>query len=148
MKHLPQRWLALLAFWLTDETFVVVIARYNEPDNSPYKHWFFLGSALFMYINWQVCTIIGVVAGSHIPDASRWGLDFAMDVTFIGMLIPLVRSRPVLVCVLVAAVTAVLAHSLPNQLGLMVAALLGVGVGVLADTLNTKPTITEAEGRQ
>src|SRR5262249_43779897 len=29
VKHLPQRWLAPLGFWLTDESYVVVIARYN-----------------------------------------------------------------------------------------------------------------------
>ncbi len=38
MKKLPQRWLVPLGFSLTDETFVVVVSRYNEPDESPYKH--------------------------------------------------------------------------------------------------------------
>src|SRR5687768_2624482 len=32
MRHLPQRWLLPLGFWLTDESFAIVIARYNEPD--------------------------------------------------------------------------------------------------------------------
>ena len=62
MKHLPARWLIPLGFWLTDESFVVVIARYTQPDASPFKHWYFLGSALFMYINWNICTLIGVIA--------------------------------------------------------------------------------------
>lgn len=44
MKHLPQRWLLPLGFWLTDETFVIVITRYNQPDTSPFKHWYHLGS--------------------------------------------------------------------------------------------------------
>src|SRR4051812_20505429 len=46
MKHLSQRWLLPLGFWLTDETFVVVITRYNQPDNSPFKHWYHLGSSV------------------------------------------------------------------------------------------------------
>ncbi|MBZ0286076.1 MAG: AzlC family ABC transporter permease, partial [Anaerolineae bacterium] len=95
MKHLPQKWLLPLGFWLTDETFVVVVARYNAHDQSPYKHWYHLGSSLFMYINWNVCTLISIVAGQTIPDLSQWGLDFALYVTFIGMLIPLIKSRPV-----------------------------------------------------
>lgn len=153
MKHLPQRWLAPLAFWLTDESFVVVIARYNEPDDSPHKHWFFFGSALFMYSNWQLWTIIGVFAGSHIPDASRWGLDFAMVVTFIGMLVPLVRSRAVLVCVVVAGITAVIAQlllrqfGLPTQLGLIIAALLGVASGVIVDRLDSRTKSAETESQ-
>src|SRR5215510_8651043 len=48
VKHLPQRWLLPLGFWLTDETFVMVINRYSQADNSPYKHWFYLGSAVSM----------------------------------------------------------------------------------------------------
>src|SRR5690349_11418142 len=30
MKNLPQRWLLPLAFWLTDESFVVTIAHYEK----------------------------------------------------------------------------------------------------------------------
>jgi predicted branched-subunit amino acid permease len=139
MKHLPQRWLLPLGFWLTDETFVVVVSRYSRPDDSPYKHWYHLGSALFMYTNWVLCTLIGVLAGQHIRDPQSWGLDFAMIVTFIGMLVPFVRNRPGLVAVLVAGVVAALTYSLPNKLGLILAALLGVLAGVLAEARRPQP---------
>ncbi len=135
MKHLPQRWLAPLGFWLTDESFVVVIARYNRPDPSPYKHWHFLGAAVFMYSNWQLCTLIGLVAGQSIPNPGAWGLDFALVVTFIGMLSQFIRSRGTLAASAVAGVCAVLAHGLPNQMGLLVAALLGILAGVLVESL-------------
>ena len=146
MKHLPQRWLAPLGFWLTDESFVVVIARYNQPDASPYKHWYYLGSALFMYSNWQLCTIIGIVAGQSIPNPSAWGLDFALVVTFIGMLAQFVRNRPALIASAVAGLCAVLAHGLPNQMGLLLAAVLGIVAGVLAESLfgATSATATAA----
>ncbi len=151
MKHLPQRWLAPLGFWLTDESFAVVIARYTRADQSPYKHWYFLGSALFMYVNWNICTYIGLRAGQAIPDARGLGLDFAMVVTFIGIVVPLVKSRAILIAVGVAAVSAVLANPLPNKLGLMVAALLGVAAGVIAESVQPrmapKPDPVEAEAR-
>src|SRR5512145_399977 len=57
-RNLSQRWLLPLGFWLTDETYAVVIRRYQQNDTSPYKHWYILGSSVFMYTNWQVCTII------------------------------------------------------------------------------------------
>ena len=38
MKHLSQKWMLPLAFWLTDESYAVVISRYSEKDKSPYKH--------------------------------------------------------------------------------------------------------------
>jgi 4-azaleucine resistance transporter AzlC len=133
MKHLPQRWLIPLGFWLTDESYAATIGRFNEPDDSPYKHWFYFGSAVAMYTNWQICTLIGILAGQQIPDPQGWGLDFAMVVTFIGIIVPLVKNRPALVSVVVAGVVSVLAPGLPNKLGLMAAALLGIAAGVLAE---------------
>lgn len=145
MKHLSQRWLVPLGFSLTDETFIVAIRRYEQPDDAPHKHWFTLGSALFMYASWQLCTWVGIFAGQNIPDPSAWGLDFAMTVTFTGMLVPMLRNRPTLVTVIVASVAAVLARDLPHQLGLMVAALLGVIAGVAAQSVWGKP---EADANQ
>jgi 4-azaleucine resistance transporter AzlC len=134
MRHLSQRWLLPLGFWLTDETYAVVIRRYTDVDGSPHKHWYHLGSSVFMYANWQLCTIIGIVAGRSIPDAQGWGLDFAMSVTFIGIVVPLIRSRPMLVAALVAGVSALVFNDMPNNSGLMVASALGILAGYLAET--------------
>lgn len=133
-KHLPQRWLVPLGFWLTDETFAIVITRYNQPDGSPYKHWYFLGSEIFMYTNWCLCTLVGIVAGQSIPDPAALGLQFAMVVTFIGMIVPFIRNRAAFISVVVAGITAVAANGLPNKLGLMLAALLGVAAGMIAES--------------
>jgi len=135
MRHLSQGWLLPLGFWLTDESFAVVIARYSQPDKSLQKHWYFLGSAVAMYANWQLCTLIGVIAGQAIPDARGWGLEFAMVVTFIGLVVPMVKDRPMLIAALVAGGTAVLANSLPNRLGLMMGILLGVAAGIIAEAV-------------
>jgi predicted branched-subunit amino acid permease len=133
MKHLPQKWLLPLGFWLTDESYAVTITRYMQPDETPYKHWFFFGSAVAMYSNWQFCTLIGIIAGQSIPDAGGWGLDFAMVATFIGIVVPLLRTRPMLIATLVAGISALIFHDLPNQLGLMVASLLGIAAGYIAE---------------
>jgi 4-azaleucine resistance transporter AzlC len=130
MKHLPQRWLLPLGFWLTDESYLVVIKRFQQPDASPYKHWFYLGSAITMYVNWQICTWIGIVAGSSIPNPLAWGLDFALPVTFIGMLVPSIRRRSMLMCVIAAGAAAVAFAGLPSRLGLLAAILAGIVVGV------------------
>ncbi len=134
VRHLPQRWLLPLGFWLTDESFVVVAERFNRRGPAPYKHWYYLGSALFMYVNWQIWTIVGILAGQRIPDPSHWGLDFALVATFIGLLVPQVRTRPMLAAALVAGGTAALTAGLPNKLGLIVAALVGVAAGVAVES--------------
>lgn len=135
LKHLPTRWQAPLAFWLTDESFVVTSQRYQQADHSLHKHWFFLGSAISMYTTWQTSTLIGLLAGQTIPDPLSWGLDFALPVTFIGMLIPLLKNRASFVSAIVAGVTAVVAYHLENQLGLIVAALAGIIAGVVVERI-------------
>ncbi len=135
MKHLPQRWLLPLGFWLTDETFAVVVTRYNQPDTSAFKHWYHLGSSAILYLNWNLWTFIGLVAGQTIraEDLSRYGLAFAMDVTFIGMVVPQLKNRPMVLAALAAGLSAVLLNGLPNKLGLIAAVFIGIGVGLLAE---------------
>lgn len=132
LQRLSQRWLAFLAFGLTDETYVVAINRYQQPDRSPYRHWYHTGSLCAMYVNWQIWTYVGALAGQALPDPQGWGLDFAFVATFLGILAPTLRSRPMILCALVAGVSALALRELPNQLGLIVATLLGVLAGALA----------------
>ncbi len=134
MRHLSHRWLAPLAFLLTDETYAVVIQRYERADSSPLKHWYYLGSALFMYANWQLCTVIGIVTGTRLHGLADLGLEFAMIVTFIGIVVPLIRNYPMLVCALVASVVALLLNNLPHQLGLMAGSIAGIVAGLIALT--------------
>ncbi len=135
VKHLPQRWLAPIAFWLTDETFVVAAKQFSQDANSPYKRWYYLGSALAMYGNWQICTFLGLTVGQSIPDAATWGLDVAMPVTFIGMTIPYLKNKPMWLSVIVAGVVSVAAYPLPHKLGLMLAALAGILAGLAAESV-------------
>ncbi len=132
MGQLPRKVLLPLGFWLTDESFAVAAKRYNQPGGEE-RHWFLLGSELAMYLNWQLVTWIGILAGRAISDPAAWGLDFAMVVTFIGIMVPEVKTRPSLLAVLVAGGTALLAQDLPHQAGLLLAALLGILAGVLAE---------------
>jgi len=101
-KGLKQKWLLPLGFFLTDETYAVVIKRVTESPESKNHHWYCLGSALAMYINWQLCTVIGITAGKALENLSEWGLEFAMIVTFIGIVVPLITRFPMLVAALVA----------------------------------------------
>ena len=142
LKKLPRRWQAILAFGLTDETFAVAVGRWRQSDGAPHKRWYQLGSMVFMYTNWNMCTLIGIVAGRMLQDIAGWGLDFAMVAAFIGMVMPYVKDRPNLCAVIVAGAAALLFQGLPHKLGLIVASLSGVGAGVMADGLlphRTKP---------
>jgi len=135
MKHLSQQWQIPLAFWLTDETFAVVVKRYQALDGSNHKQWYHLGSSLAMYLNWQLCTLIGLTMGQLFPDIASWGLEFAMPVTFIGMTIPYLKNKPMWAAVIVAGAVALMTYSMPHKIGLMIAALAGVTTGFIVETV-------------
>ncbi len=144
LKDLPQQWRIALAFWLTDETFAVTVHRFQRNDSSAYKHWYQLGSSIAMYLNWQLWCFLGLVLGNRIPDAHSWGLDVAMPVTFIGMIIPFVKTVPVAVCVLTAGAASLLTLTLPYKLGIMVSAFAGIASGLLAQRI----IVARSEGSQ
>ncbi len=139
LKRLPRRWLIPLAFWLTDETYAVTVRRYQQAPDNPHRQWYQLASSIAMYLNWQLWTAVGLFAGTKLAGLSEWGLDFAMAVTFIGIVVPLVRSLPMVLCAAVAGAAAVLLKGLPSNLGLLAAALAGIAAGTLAEALKRRP---------
>ena len=130
VAKLNHGWRAMLAFWLTDETFAVVQLRHAAADTSPNKHWHQFGSSLAMYLNWFTWTLAGVLLGRSMPQLQHLGLEFAMAATFTGIVVPLLRNQPMVISALVAAVVALLCRDLPYKLGLMLAAIAGVAAGM------------------
>jgi len=141
-KGYSQKWLLPLSFMLTDESYAVVIKRFNETPENPHRHWYYLGSALFMYCNWQLCTVIGIVAGNNLHGMSEWGLEFAMVVTFIGIVVPLITRFPMLVAALVAIAVALWARNMPHNLGLIVASIAGITAGYVTEIINDQREAT------
>jgi 4-azaleucine resistance transporter AzlC len=132
-RELPARWRWALAFWLTDETFAVVENQLRHHADPKDGAWYWLGSSLAMYFNWQVWTIVGVVLGQSVPVLATLGLDFAMVATFAAIVAMQLRARPVLFAAVVAGTVALLARDLPYKLGLLLAAVAGVATGVLVE---------------
>jgi predicted branched-subunit amino acid permease len=135
LKNLPQKWRIPLAFWLTDETFAVTVHRFQKNDSLAFRHWYQLGSSIAMYLNWQFWCFLGLVLGNRIPDAQNWGLDVAMPVTFIGMIIPFIKTIPMVVCVLTAGAASLLTLAMPYKLGIVVSAFAGIASGLMAQRI-------------
>jgi 4-azaleucine resistance transporter AzlC len=131
MQHLSMRWKALLAYLLTDEAYAAVIVHYERYGVTPTGHWFFLGAGLSLWLIWQVSTALGIFLGATIPES--WPLEFALPLTFIAMLVPMLKDKAMVAAALSAGVVALLAASLPYKLGLVLAAAVGIGVGVLME---------------
>lgn len=139
----PLPWRVLSAFWLTDESFAVIERRLQtagEADALPY----YVGSSLVFYLNWITWTAVGALLGHRIPGLAGLGLDFAMIATFAAMAAPQLRTPTPVAVALVAGSVAWLAHGLPYKLGLILAALAGVSIGVMLDLRQRRLAAGEA----
>ncbi|MCB8984757.1 MAG: AzlC family ABC transporter permease [Ardenticatenaceae bacterium] len=137
LRHLPQRWRWLLAYLLTDEAYVMTAVHYADRRIPiAYKHWFFLGAGFIMWAEWQISTAVGIFLGAQFP--ANWSLDFTLALTFIAIVFPALQGRPSLAAALSAGIVALLTFTLPYKLGLIIATLTGIVVGVVLE--NTSPT--------
>ena len=131
VKHLPASWRGILAYLLTDEAYAVSIIHYRQPTDIKYKQWFFLGSGLAVWGTWQISTAAGIFVGSLIPPTCP--LDFFIPLTFIALVVPNLDDWPSAIAALTGGLVSVIAFGLPFSLGLIVAALAGIGVGMLTE---------------
>ncbi|MEE9335981.1 MAG: AzlC family ABC transporter permease [Granulosicoccaceae bacterium] len=131
LSGLPRRWLLPMGFALTDETYAVVIKHFEIDGDVDGRRWYYAGSACLMYSNWQLCTVLGMLFGQRLQHFGDLGLEFAMVVTFIGIIVPLIRSYPMLLCALVASGVSVVLNFLPHKLGLFAGAIAGISMGLL-----------------
>jgi 4-azaleucine resistance transporter AzlC len=131
LEKLPIRWKVLLAYLLTDEAYAPTALKFEREGASPLGHWFLLGAGLALWSTWQVSTGLGIFLGASIPQ--NWPLDFALPLTFIALVMPVLRNRPAVMAALSAGLVALLAYNLPFKLGLILAALTGILVGTLLE---------------
>jgi 4-azaleucine resistance transporter AzlC len=130
-KHLPFAWKAGLAYLLTDEAYAVSIIHYQGEGEITHKHWHLLGSGLALWTSWQISTGVGIFLGAQIPAA--WGLDFALPLTFIALVVPGLKDRPGIITVGVASLAALLFFGLPFKLGLIASAFVAIAAGLWSE---------------
>lgn len=137
IHHLSPSWKGLLAYLLTDEAYAAAITRYNRDGIEVYTHWFFLGAGLGLWTSWQLSTALGIFLGAQVPAA--WALDFTLALTFIALMVPALKDRPAVVAALTGGIAALLFYPLPFKLGLVAAALAGIGAGLWSETQWQRP---------
>lgn len=127
----PKRF--VLGFLSSDFSFVLFMNRYSESRGRATKEqlWYFMGIILPGWLVWNGFSLLGIYLGSFVPDS--WSLDFAAVLALLAILIPIIKTRPMVLCLLVAGVIAWIGQPLPLRLGLIAAVAGGVAAGVLAE---------------
>ncbi len=125
-----------VGFFSTDIGFVLFMGRYGEAKRRPDpRHlWYFLGIIAPGWLVWNACSIVGIFLAGAIP--TSWSLEFAAVLALLSVVIPLVSTRPVAFCILVAASVAWVGQPLPLRLGLAAAVVSGIAAGVISERLS------------
>lgn len=130
-SNLSWPWRGLVAYVMTDQAFAVFMARRRREPGETGLRWYYLGSAAVIWSTFQVTFASGFLLGVAIPES--WSLEVTIPLTFIVLLLPTVSDRATLVAALCGGLTAVPAAALPYHLGLVTAAAVGIGAGVLTE---------------
>jgi 4-azaleucine resistance transporter AzlC len=133
-RGLPAGWKGLLSYLLTDQAYAATISRFDDGETEePDKRWYFVGVALAIWVTWQAATVLGVLLGSWASEG--WSLDFVLPLTFIALALPAIKDRTTAAAAIAAGIVAVFAAAMPLNLGLIIAALVGVLGGLVAESV-------------
>jgi 4-azaleucine resistance transporter AzlC len=116
----------LAAFFLTDESFAMATSYFRRGGTSL---TYYVTFAVALFVLWNVSTVAGVALGSAIGEPRRFGVDFAITATFLGIVVLAVR-RPS------DAAVAIVAGAIAGALALAGASTIAViTAGALAPTI-------------
>lgn len=96
----PQKFLC--AHLLTDEAYGMTIA------SGQMTFAFLLGAELSVFVSWNVSTLFGSLISQSIPDPLALGVDFIFPLSFLAMLMPLLKNRLDILIAVVAGLGAFL----------------------------------------
>jgi len=136
LKALPLTKRVSIAFVLTDELFALSTNRKSLQGKLRMIYGFAAG--LSFYFGWLLWNIIGIIAGSFLPDLTAMGLDFAIAATFIALVIPSITTVPAFVTVIVAAILSVIFKLWHWQLDLVIASIIAMCCGYFTLQLQIK----------
>jgi 4-azaleucine resistance transporter AzlC len=136
LKVLPSKWRYGLGFLLTDELFA--LSSHSKSFVGQLRLIYAVVAGGSFYVFWLLWNVAGVIAGSYLPDLTHLGLDFAIAVTFIALVIPTIINLPILVTVIVAAILSVVFKLMAFELDLVAAALIAMYCGYLTDRFQHK----------
>jgi 4-azaleucine resistance transporter AzlC len=96
IKHkVPKKWMPLLAFGITDETFSFISLSPKEKLNTG----FILGINTIAYSAWVLGTIAGIYLGKGLPEIMQDSMGIALYAMFIGLLLPNIKKHRIILII-------------------------------------------------
>ena len=125
---------AIASYFIVDQTYACSVVKFEDnPDwTMTHKLAYFFGVAAPVVPFWYGCTMLGAWAGTAIPDSLA--LDFAIPITFLAIIMPMLRTFAHVAAAGVAIVASLIFAGLPFSMGILVAGFLGMITGAYVET--------------
>jgi predicted branched-subunit amino acid permease len=144
LHHLPRRWTWPVSYLLSDQSYALCTLKFSSGELGRFAPHFYAGTAVAMWLTWQLSVFAGVYLGASIPEA--WSLSFAVPLSFLALLVPGIRSAASLGAAVTGGLIAVSAIKLPYNLGLVTASIGGVIAGLLIENARRKTSGSACAG--
>ena len=120
---------ATIAYFTVDQSFACSVAQFEkEPQMTlPQRLAYFFGTIAPVMPVWYVFTVIGALIGAQVPET--WALDFALPITFLAMVAPMLRTPAHVVAAFVSVIVSLLTAWVPYSLGLIIAGIIAMMAG-------------------
>jgi predicted branched-subunit amino acid permease len=136
LNKLSLSWRVTLAYLLTDEAYAVSIRKFiNNSDNS-ILHYHLLGSGITLFLSWQISTLLGVWLGNDLPEFLD--LQFIIPLTFIAIIIPMIKSKSTLITVISSGISALIFKNLDINFWIILSGLTGILAGMASSRWDKK----------
>ena len=123
---------ALVAYMQVDQVYAAAAARYEARDEPVgTRITFYLGVATPIMPLWVLSVWAGAVLGASVPPA--FALDFAIPITFLALVGPMLRTVAHVAAAVVSAVVALSTAWMPTGTGVLVAAAGACATGALVE---------------
>lgn len=129
-------WRVGLGFLLTDELFS--LSGTKKAYQTQFRLYCALGAGGSFYIAWNIWTALGIFAGTWLPDLTELGLDFGIAATFIALVVPEIKRKSILICVMISALSSIVLSIYGQELALITAAIIGMVFGFWAQKLDSR----------
>jgi 4-azaleucine resistance transporter AzlC len=129
-REFTAKWRLFCSQFIVDTTFAVAVTEY-ERDESTDRLSYYLGEVATIYVGYVAGTAAGVLAGDLVPDGLQ--LDFAVPLLFLALLVPSITDEATTAAAAVGGFAAVAGAGLPMNLGIVVAATVGIAAGLVTD---------------
>ena len=124
LNKLPLIKKLLISYFIVDQAFAVSNIYFKKNSKQKFNYYHLMGSGIILWICWQVATILGIFLGSIVPE--ELGLEFAIPLTFIAIIINELRKIDHLMVMIVSGLAATFFYNAPFKSYILISPVIGL----------------------